>query len=48
MVASAFADVQVTGVFDGRDDGSPDGGEVDGPRPVIHREHAGALRGRCH
>ena len=31
MVASAFGDVQVSGVFDGRDDGGADGGQVDGP-----------------
>src|ERR1700722_19500021 len=28
VVASAFGDVQVAGVFDGRDDGSPDSGQV--------------------
>src|SRR5580704_17316908 len=31
VVASAFGDVQVAGVFDGRDDGGPDGGQVGGP-----------------
>src|SRR5438270_1310693 len=31
VVASAFGDVQVAGVFDGRDDGGADGGQVDGP-----------------
>ena len=31
VVASAFGDVQVAGVFDGRDDGSPDGGQVGRP-----------------
>jgi hypothetical protein len=31
MVAPAFGDVQVAGVFEGRDDGSPDGGQVGGP-----------------
>src|ERR1700722_18270585 len=31
VVASAFRDVQVAGVFDGRDDGSPDGGQVGRP-----------------
>jgi len=34
VVAPAFGDVQVAGVFDGRDDGGADGGQVDGPRPV--------------
>jgi hypothetical protein len=28
VVASAFGDVQVAGVFDGCDDGGPDGGQV--------------------
>src|SRR5208283_1470392 len=28
VVASAFGDVQVAGVFDGRDDGGSDGGQV--------------------
>src|ERR1700723_1916063 len=31
VVASAFGDVQVAGVFDGRDDGGADGGQVGGP-----------------
>src|SRR5438876_119831 len=31
VVASAFGDVQVAGVFFGRDDGRPDGGQVGGP-----------------
>ena len=31
VVAPAFGDVQVAGVFDGRDDGSPDVRQVDGP-----------------
>src|SRR5580693_2067773 len=31
VVASAFGDVQVAGVFDGRDDGSSDGGQVGRP-----------------
>ena len=31
VVAAAFGDVQVTGVFDSRDDGGADGGQVDGP-----------------
>jgi len=31
VVAPAFGDVQVAGVFDGRDDGGADGGQVDGP-----------------
>jgi hypothetical protein len=30
VVAAAFGDVQVAGVFDGRDDGGADGGQVDG------------------
>ena len=33
VVAAAFGDVQVAGVFDGRDDGGADGGQVDGPVP---------------
>src|SRR5450631_2509195 len=31
VVAAAFGDVQVAGVFDGGDDGGADGGQVDGP-----------------
>src|SRR5437763_4411035 len=31
VVAAAFGDVQVAGVFDGRDDGGADGGQVDRP-----------------
>src|SRR5512140_2011228 len=31
VVAAAFGDVQVAGVFDGRGDGGADGGQVDGP-----------------
>jgi hypothetical protein len=31
VVASAFGDVQVAGVLDGRDDGGADGGQVGGP-----------------
>src|SRR5580693_114898 len=31
VVASAFGDVQVTGIFDGRDDGGADGSQVDRP-----------------
>src|SRR5580700_7612219 len=31
VVAAAFGDVQVAGVFDSRDDGGADGGQVDGP-----------------
>ena len=31
VVAPAFGDVQVAGVFDGRDDGGADGGQVGGP-----------------
>jgi hypothetical protein len=34
VVAPAFGDVQVAGVFDGRDDGGADGGEVGRPLPV--------------
>src|SRR5579862_5969771 len=30
VVAAAFGDVQVAGVFDGRDDGGADGGQVGG------------------
>src|SRR6266567_3954355 len=33
VVAAAFGDVQVAGVFDGRDDGGADGGQVGGPAP---------------
>ena len=31
MVAPAFGDVQVAGVFEGCDDGGADGGQVGGP-----------------
>src|SRR5579863_8182848 len=31
VVAAAFGDVQVAGVFEGCDDGRPDGGQVGGP-----------------
>jgi len=31
VVAPAFGDVQVAGVFEGRDDGGGDGGQVGGP-----------------
>src|SRR6266567_7220424 len=31
VVAPAFGDVQVAGVFEGRGDGGADGGQVDGP-----------------
>jgi len=31
VVASAFGDVQVASVFDGRGDGGAEGGQVDGP-----------------
>src|SRR5512142_1529726 len=31
VVTPAFGDVQVAGVFDGRDDGGADGGQVGGP-----------------
>jgi hypothetical protein len=31
MVAAAFGDVQVAGVFEGRDEGGTDGGQVDRP-----------------
>jgi hypothetical protein len=33
VVAPAFGDVQVAGVFEGRDDGGADGGQVGGPLP---------------
>ena len=33
MVAPTFGDVQVAGVFEGRDDGGADGGQVGGPLP---------------
>jgi hypothetical protein len=31
VVAAAFGDVQVAGVFEGRGDGGADGGQVGGP-----------------
>ncbi len=31
VIAPAFRDVEVAGVFDGRDDGGTDGGQVGGP-----------------
>ena len=31
VIAAPFGDVQVAGVFDGRDDGGADGGQVDWP-----------------
>jgi len=31
VITPAFGDVQVAGVFDGRDDGGSDGGQVGGP-----------------
>ncbi len=34
MVAPAFGDVQVGGVFEGRDDGDANGGQVGGPLPL--------------
>ena len=34
MVAPAFGDVQVAGVFEGRDDGGADGGQVGGLLPL--------------
>ena len=34
VVAPAFGDVQVTGIFDGRDDGGADGARLTGPLPV--------------
>jgi hypothetical protein len=34
MVAPAFGDVQVAGVFEGRDDGGADGGQVGGSLPL--------------
>src|SRR6266480_7081798 len=34
VVAPAFGDVQVAGVFEGRDDGGADGGQVGGPLPL--------------
>src|SRR5258707_12714125 len=46
VVAAAFGDVQVAGVFDGRDDGGADGGQVGGPaagaagRGVFAESHA--------
>ena len=34
MVAPTFGDVQVAGLFEGRDDGGADGGQVGGPLPL--------------
>ena len=34
MVTPGFGDVQVAGVFEGRDDGGADGGQVGGPLPL--------------
>ena len=34
MVAPAFGDAQVAGLFEGRDDGGADGGQVGGPLPL--------------
>jgi hypothetical protein len=45
MVASAFGDVQVAGVFEGRDDGGADGGQVGGPLPL--GETAGTSGAGC-
>jgi hypothetical protein len=39
VVAPAFGDVQVADVFEGRDDGGADGGQVGRPLPL--RETAG-------
>ena len=47
VVASAFGDVQVAGVFDGRDDGGADGGQVGRPaagpagRDIFAERHVG-------
>ena len=45
VVASAFGDVQVAGVFDGRDDGGADGGQVG--RAVAGAAGRPASMGRC-
>src|SRR5450631_3640510 len=45
VVAAAFGDVQVAGVFDGRDDRGADGGQVDGA--VAGAAGCGVL-GECH
>src|SRR6266849_691027 len=45
VVAPAFGDVQVTGVFDGRDDRCTDGSQVD--RPVAGATGRGVLV-KCH
>jgi hypothetical protein len=45
MVAPAFWDVQVAGVFEGRDDGGADGGQVGGPLPL--GETAGTSGAGC-
>ncbi len=34
MVARAFGDVQLAGVFEGRDDGGANGGPMGGPLPL--------------
>jgi hypothetical protein len=57
VVAAAFGDVQVAGVFEGRDDGGADGGQVTGggvgagqsrprPRPLTGRRLAPVPAGR--
>ena len=43
-VAPAFGDVQVAGVFEGRDDGGADGGQVGGPQ--LSGETAGTRAGQ--
>ena len=45
VVASAFGDVQVAGVLDGRDDGGADGGQVGGPAPG---PAGGSVLSECH
>ncbi len=53
VVAPAFGDVQVAGVFDRRDDGCPDGGQVDGPAAgpagggVLTERHVAQLLSGC-
>ena len=43
MAAPAFGDVQAAGVFEGRDDGGADGGQVGGPAAV--RRDGGRMSG---
>jgi hypothetical protein len=46
MVVPAFGDVQVAGVFEGRDDGGADGGQVGGPA-AVRRDGGHTSGGGC-